>query len=245
MTRESDSAATETAAISRMSVRNYFALIYNIVHKDITVELRAKETVTAMLVFGLLVIVVFSFAFPLGIQEQRVIGPGLLWVAFTFAGVLGLNHTFSAEQENSTIHGMMLSPMPRSVLYVGKLISNVLFMITAELVILIIFLWFFEIRFTGRWHYLLLTLVLGTVGFASTGTLFSAISAGLRMRVFLLPILQFPIAVPVIIASVEATGALINEEQLIGFFDWINLLLVFNVIFITVSILLFDYILEE
>jgi len=226
-------------------IMNYLRYVITIVRKDITAELRAKEVVNAMLVFGVMIIVVFSFAFTLGIQEQKNIAPGLLWVAFTFAGILGLNHSFSSEHENNSLQGLMLAPVPRSVIYLGKFISNVIFMLAAELILLVIFLWLFDVRFSGNWGYLLLTLFLGTTAFASTGTIFSAISAGLRMRVFLLPILQFPIAVPVIIAAVEATSALLNKELLIGFFHWINLLLVFNVIYISISILLFEYIIEE
>ena len=170
---------------------SYWNYIFTIVKKDIVIELRAREVVTAMLVFGLMVIVVFSFAFTLGLQEQKTIAPGLLWVAFIFTGILGLNHTFSAEHENNCLSGIMLSPVPRSVIYIAKLISNVVFMLVSELVILVIFLWFFDVSFAGRWHYLLLTLFLGTVGFAATGTIFSAVSAGVRMRIFLLPIRIF------------------------------------------------------
>jgi len=223
----------------------YWKHIFTIIRKDIVIELRAREVVTSMLVFGLMVIVVFSFAFTMGLREQEAIAPGLLWIAFTFTGILGLNHTFSVEHENNCLAGIMLSPVPRSVIYVAKLVSNIVFMLVSELLILIIFLWFFDVSFPGRWHYLFLTLLLGTAGFAATGTIFSAVSAGVRMRIFLLPILQFPIVVPVIIAAVEATASLIHEEHLTGYYDWMNLLLVFNVIFITVSILLFEYILEE
>ena len=223
----------------------YWTQIFNIVKKDITTELRAKEAVIAMLVFGLMVIVIFSFAFHFGAHEQTEIAPGLLWVAFTFAGILGLNHSFAAEYENNCLQGMMLAPIPRSVIYIGKLTSNVIFMLLAELIILIFFIVLFDVRFTGRWHLLLLTMLMGTLGFAIVGTMFSAISSGTRMRIFLLPILQFPIVVPAIISAVEATSVLLEEDSLIGFYDWIKLLLVFNVIFFTVCVLLFEYILEE
>ncbi len=223
----------------------YWSYIFAIVKKDILIELRAKETVIAMLVFGLLVIVVFSFAFALGVEEQKGIAPGLLWVAFTFAGILGLNHTFSTEYENGMLQGLLLMPIPRSVIYVGKLISNIIFMLASELIIFGIFLWFFDVRFTGNWFNFFLIILFGTIGFAATGTLFSAVSSGLRMKTFLLPILQFPVAVPVIIAAIEGTACLLDDTLFVGFFDWFNMLLVFNVIFITASVLLFEYILEE
>ena len=226
----------------------YWAQIFNIVKKDITTELRAKEAVSAMLVFGLMVIVVFSFAFPRvlgGTLEQIEIAPGLLWVAFIFAGILGLNHSFAAEHENNCLQGMMLAPIPRSVIYIGKLAGNFIFMLLAELIMLGFFIWLFDVRFTGRWHLLLLTIVLGTIAFAIIGTMFSAISSGTRMRIFLLPLLQFPIVVPAIIFAVEATHALLVEDSLISFYVWMIRLLFFNIIFFTICVLLFEYILEE
>ena len=224
---------------------NYWIQVFNIIQKDITTELRAKEAVSAMLVFGLMVIVIFSFAFNLSSQEQITVAPGLLWVAFTFAGILGLNHSFAAEHENHCLQGMMLAPVPRSVIYIGKLTSTVIFMFLAELIMLLFFVWLFDVRFGDRWHLLFLTMLLGTIGFSIVGTIFSAISSGTRMRVFLLPILQFPIIVPVIIAAVAATADLLNEQSLTGFYDALKILLVFNVIFFTVCVLLFEYILEE
>lgn len=223
----------------------YWKQILNLIQKDLTSELRAKESVNAMLIFGLTIIVVFSFAFNLGSREQVALAPGLLWIAFTFSGILGLNHSFDKENENGCMNGLLLTPIPRSVIYVGKFISNFLFMFFAEMVILLFFVWLFDVRFTGNWHLLILTIILGTSGFCATGTIFSALSTGSRMKVFLLPLLQFPIVIPVMIASVEATAVLLNEESIIGFYDWINLLLVFNIIFITVSVLLFEFIMEE
>jgi len=223
----------------------YWNQILSIIKKDITTELRAKEAVSAMLVFGLMVIVIFNFAFNLSSQEQITIAPGLLWIAFIFAGILGLNHSFSAEHENNCLQGMMLTPMPRSAIYIGKLASSSIFMFIAELAMLIFFVWLFDVRFTGKWLHLILVMFLGTIGYCVVGTLFSAIAVGTRVRVFLLPILQFPIVIPVIIASVEATAVLLEEDAAIGYFDWLKILLSFNIIFFTVCLLLFDYVLEE
>ena len=223
----------------------YWEQVFNIIKKDITIELRAKEVVSAMLVFGLMVIVVFSFAFNLGIREQIEIAPGLLWIAFTFAGILGLNHSFAAEYENHCLQGMMLAPVPRSVVYIGKLTGNFIFMFLAELIMLGFFIWLFDVRFTGRWHLLVLTMILGTLAFAIIGTMFSAVASGTRMREFLLPILQFPVVLPAIIFAVEATADLLEEETLAGFFDGIKFLSAFNIIFFTLCVLLFEYILED
>ncbi|KPK95991.1 hypothetical protein AMJ80_02495 [bacterium SM23_31] len=223
----------------------YWEQVFNIIKKDITIELRAKEAVSAMLVFGLMVIVVFSFAFNLGTREQIEIAPGLLWIAFTFAGILGLNHSFAAEYENHCLQGMMLAPVPRSAVYIGKLTGNFIFMFLAELIMLGFFIWLFDVRFTGRWHLLVLTMILGTLAFAIIGTMFSAVASGIRMREFLLPILQFPVVLPAIIFAVEATADLLEEDTLAGFFDGIKFLSAFNIIFFTLCVLLFEYILED
>lgn len=223
----------------------YWKQVYAIIKKDVITERRAKEAISAMLVFGFIVIVMFNFAFNLSSQEQITIAPGLLWIAFMFAGILGLNHSFTAEHENNCLQGMMLTPVPRSVIYIGKLAGSVLFMFLAELAMLGFFVWLYDVRFTGRWHLLLLTMLLGTLGYCIVGTLFSAISAGTRVRSFMLPILQLPIVVPVIIASVESTSVLLQEDAIIGYFDWLKILLSFNVIFFTVCVLLFEYVLEE
>lgn len=223
----------------------YWKQVYAIIKKDVTTELRAKEAISAMLVFGIIVIVMFNFAFNLSSQEQITIAPGLLWIAFIFAGILGLNHSFTAEHENNCLQGLMLTPIPRSVIYIGKLAGSTLFMFLAELAMLGFFVWLYDVRFTGRWHLLLLTMLLGTLGYCIVGTLFSAISAGTRVRSFMLPILQLPIVVPVIIASVESTSVLLQEDAIIGYFDWLKILLSFNVIFFTVCVMLFEYVLEE
>ncbi len=224
---------------------DYWIQIITIVKKDITTEIRAKEAVSAMLLFGLMVIVIFNFAFNLGIQEQITIAPGLLWVAFTFSGILGLNHTFAAEQDNDNLRGLMLAPVPRSAIFIGKFTSTLLFILFAEVIMLLFFVWLYDIQFTGRWHWLILTVFLGTFGFSAVGTIFSAISSGVRMRVFLLPILQFPLVIPIIISSVEATAVLLNDGTLENYFATIKILLPFDVIFFTVCLLLFEYVLEE
>ncbi len=223
----------------------YWSYIVTIVKKDITTEMRAKEAVSATLVFGLMVIVIFNFAFNLSIQEQISIAPGLLWVAFIFSGILGLNHSFSTEQENNSLQGLMLAPIPRSVIYIAKLTSTLLFMMFAEVIMLLFFVWLYDIQFTEQWYWLVLTVFLGTFGFSVVGTLFSAISSGTRMRVFLLPILQFPLVIPIIITAVESTAVLLDSGPMENYYDSLKILLPFDIIFFTLCLLLFEYVLEE
>lgn len=223
----------------------YWSGIFTIVLKDIIAEMRAKEAVGAMMVFGLTIMVIFSFALSLDTRDQTEIASGLLWIAFTFSGILGLNHSFSSEYENDCLQGLLLMPVPRSVIYVGKFLSNFLFMLFSEIIILLFFILFFDVSFSGQWLPLALVMILGTLGFSATGTMFSAISSGMRMRVFILPLLQFPMSVPLIIAAVEATSNLLTEGLTVVYGDWIRLLVVYDLIFITASVLLFEYLMEE
>ncbi len=223
----------------------YISQIVSVIRKDIIAELRTKSTIGAMLLFGLTIVVVFSFSFNLDLQEQKNLAPGLLWTAFIFSAILGLNYSFSSEYENGCMQGLLLSPIPRSAIYIAKLISNSIFILFSELVILGFFVWLFDVRFTMNWHWFVLLMVLGTIGFSATGTIFSAISAETRMKVFILPLLQLPMTIPVMIAAVEATSILLGKETKFTFDAWSTMLLVYDVIFITLSVMLFEYILEE
>lgn len=220
--------------------------IFWILWKDLVTEFRTRELFSAMFVFALLVVVVFNFAFEAAPRETLLqAAPGLLWVAFTFAGVLGLNRSTAIERENMSIQAMMLAPLDRGVIYLGKMLGNLLFMFLSELLILPIFAVFYNYSFTSRFGQFLLVLFLGTLGFSAVGTTFSAIAVNTKMRDVLLPILFLPVIIPVLIGAVETTGRTLAGEPLRGMMDWIKLLIVFDVVFVTTSYLVFEYVLEE
>lgn len=214
-----------------------------IVWKDITAELRTKDIFSAMAVFAMLGLVVFQFAFDLRADNVRLVLPGVIWVAITFAGVLGLSRSFIVEQDRGSLEGLLLAPMDRSAIYFGKLIGNLLFIGAVELLLLPLASIFFNIWLITP--SLLLVVALGTVGFAAVGTLFSALSVNTRAREVLLPILLFPVMIPVLIAGVRATGALLDGETLGDVAHWLRLVLAYDAIFIAVAFLLFDYVVEE
>ncbi len=217
--------------------------VFAIVWKDITAELRTKDIFSAMAVFAMLALVIFQFAFDLRADNVRLVLPGVIWVAITFAGVLGLSRSFIVEQDRGSLEGLLLAPMDRSAIYFGKLIGNLLFIGAVELLLLPLASIFFNIWLITP--ALLLVVALGTVGFAAVGTLFSALSVNTRAREVLLPILLFPIMIPVLIAGVRATGALLDGEALSDIAHWLRLVIAYDAIFIAVAFLLFDYVVEE
>jgi heme exporter protein B len=214
-----------------------------IIHKDIAAELRTKEMFSSMFVFALLVLVIFNFAFELRVANVQQVAPGVLWVAFTFAGMLGLNRSFILEKDKGCLEGLLLAPVDRSAIYFGKMLGNLIFMSVVEAIVLPIFWVLFNPPLFSP--ALILVIVLGTLGFAGVGTLFSAIAVHTRAREVMLPILLFPIVVPLMIAAVKATGGLLDGQPLSEMHNWLNLLVGFDVIFLTVSYMTFDYVVEE
>jgi len=217
--------------------------IATILWKDLKIELQTKEAFSASFVFSLMVLVIFNFTLDLTTEEALEMGAGFLWIAFAFGGVLALNRSFALERDENCVQGLQLAPVDRGGIYLGKCLANVIFMLTTEVILLPLFAVFFNVDITGRLPYLLAVLVLGTVGFSSVGTLFSAIAVHTRMREVILPILLLPITVPVLIAAVETTAYALGAETDPSF--WFRLLLVYDVIFVTVSFLTFEHILQE
>jgi heme exporter protein B len=216
-----------------------------LIWKDLLVEARGRETVLAGGVFALLVLVIFNFAFDLRVENVAAVAPGVLWVTVTFAGVLSLGRAFARERDRRTLDGLLLAPIDRSALYLAKVITSVLSMLVVEVVALPAFIALFNL--VVDLPLLVLALVLGTLGLAGVGTLFAAIAAHTRAREVMLPLLLFPIQVPVILATVKSTGAAIRVPGLdppdVG--QWLGLLIAFDALFLGLSVLLFDYAIEE
>src|SRR5256714_4475046 len=209
--------------------------------KDIRYELRSKQMWTAMGLFALLVLVIFNFAFDLRVDNTAAVAPGALWVAFVFASLLGLGRTIAAEREIGSMDRLLLCPVDRKAIYLAKLLGNMLFIGVVEIIALPIFAALFNVPlFVGA---LLPIVLLSTLGIAAVGTLFSAMAAATRARELLLPILVFPLIVPIVIGAVRATGTLlapaVNEPP------WLGLIAAFDVIFLTVSMLTFEFVVEE
>ncbi len=221
----------------------FFRGAYAIARKDLLAELRSKDVFNPMLFFGLMVIVLFSFSFEPDAEETRRIGGGLLWMAFLFAGLLAMNQSFPRETTDRTLHGLRLAPLPAAAVFAGKFSANLVFVLLAELILTPLFAVFFNFPLLPVGAPLLLLLALGTWGLVATGTFFSALTLHTRMRELMLPLLLLPIAVPQMIALVEATSALFREQVLAPL--WLKLLVGYDVIFTTLALVLFGYILED
>ena len=212
--------------------------------KELRLEFRSRELLSATIIFALVVVVLFSFAFDPTAAESRRYGPGLLWIAFLFAGSLMLNPSFSREQANETLDALRMAPISPFAILLGKMLANFIFMSIAELVLVPIFAVLYNISLAGIVWRLVLVLMLGTTGLTVTGTVFSAVSAHARMRELLLPLLLLPILTPLLIAAVESTASLFQEQPALDR-TWVAFLAGFDIVFMTASWLLCDYLLEE
>jgi len=217
--------------------------VFAIFWKDILSEIRTKEIITAVLVFALLVLVIFNFAFDPEAGTAGLVAPGILWVAFTFAGILGLNRVFAAERENSRLAGLMLCPVDHVVIYWGKLAGSFTFMLVIEIIVTPIFLVLLNLPlFLPR---LFLIVVLATLGFTSVGTLFSALAMNIRARDIMLPILFLPIVVPVMIAAVNTTASVLAGNPWGDMLTWLWIMVAFDVIYLVVATLVFEFVVEQ
>ena len=223
-------------------MRRELGRIYAVAWKDLLSEVRTKEMFGGMAVFALLTIITFNFAFDLTGVDRAANGAGALWVAVSFAAMLGLGRSIAVERDRGSLDGLLLCPVDRGVLYLGKLLSNLIFILLVEAISVPVFGALYDLPIYRPT--LLLGLLLGTIGFAGIGTLFAVMASTTRAREILFPVLLFPVAVPVVIATVRVTSlTLSGNTGDVG--RWLNLLVGFDVVFLTIAFLVFDRIVEE
>ena len=217
-----------------------------ILRKDLKAEFRTKEVFNSSAVFALLVIVIFSMAFEPTSAVARSLSGGLLWIAFTFSAMLALSRTFSREVPNDCLLGLQMAPVSPASIYVGKLVSNLLFLGLLELLLLPVFALFYNVRLLDHALPLAEVILLGSWGLAAVGTTFAAIATMVRLRELMLPVLLFPIEIPLILSLVEATTAILQgTNPIVETRIWLRICFGFDVIFTTLSLFLFGSILEE
>jgi len=212
--------------------------------KELRLEFRARELLNATIVFALVVVVLFSFSFDPTSAESRRLGPGLLWIAFLFAGSLMLHPSFGREQANQTLDALRMAPISPFALLLGKMLANFVFLSAAEVILVPVFAVLYNVSLAGVVGRLAIVLAMGTAGLCITGTVFSAIAAHARMRELLLPLLLLPILAPLLIAAVEATASLFAERPGLDRAS-LAFLAGFDIVFLTASWLLSDFLLEE
>jgi heme exporter protein B len=222
---------------------NYLRAIFAVAWKDLAAEMRSKELLSAMLVFALLVIMIFNFALELDVKTRNSVTAGVLWVTFAFAGTLGLNRSMAIEKDRGCLDGLLLAPVDRSAIYFGKVISNLSFMLLVEVIVLPVYSILYNTNLFKPG--LLVVILLGSIGYTAVGTLLSAMSVQTRTRDVMLPILLFPIILPILIAAVRASGGYLQNLPMDQIVPWLNLLIVYDVIFTAMAFMAFDYVVEE
>ncbi len=212
--------------------------------KDLLLEIRRRESLLAMFFFGVLLLFVFHFAFDLSRERAAEMAPGLLWLAFLFTGTLGLTQLFQAERENHCLDALLLCPMDRGAFYLAKVFFNLLLMLLVELVVFPLFWVLFNLELWSLIPSLFLVTFLGTIGFCVLGTLFSAVTLRAHARELLLPLILFPLMIPVILATIRGMEIILRTGAFQEALPWLRLLIGFDVIFITAGFLIFEWVIE-
>ena len=216
-----------------------------LIWKDVVIDIRRKENFLSMFLFSLLTLIIFNFSFGDDPELFQLMVPGVIWVVFLLAGVLGLSKTFIQEVENGCMKGLLMAPIDRGNLFLGKMMSTTLFLSLVQLLTVPLFFLFFDLTLVRQWWMLVLVLLAGTLGFASLGTLLAAMTATLRGREMLLPILLFPLMTPNLLCVVHITSDIFFGGEWSEVWSWWKLLIAFDVIVGLVSYLSFEFILED
>lgn len=224
-------------------VSAYWRKVWHVAMKDLRIEVRAKEVIGVMAAFSALSVIIFGMAFDLRVPRSTMIAPGVLWGVLLFTGILGLNRSFSAELDRGTLLALLLVPVDRSAIYLGKMAANILFMVVVTGLLLPIMLFIFDVNLFHPW--ILLTLALGIFGYVSVGTLFAALTASIRARESMLPILLLPVLAPLFMAGLTITGAVIDGRVFSSIQNWLGMLVAFDLIFFTTAMMVFDLIWED
>jgi heme exporter protein B len=215
-----------------------------LLRKDLLLETRRRESLLTMFFFGTLLLFVFHFSFDLPPERVNEMAPALLWLAFLFTGTLGLAQLFEAERGNHCLEALLVSPMDRGAFFLAKVCFNLILMLLVEIVVLPLFWILFNLRSWELLPFLFFIILLGTIGFCVLGTIFSAVTLRARAKELLLPLVLFPLMIPVILSTIRCMEAVLLAGELGDSAQWLRLLIGFDVIFITVGVLIFDWVIE-
>lgn len=218
---------------------------YLLLQKDLRLELRRRDSLLTMFFFGTLLLFVFHFSFDVAADKMAEMAPALLWLAFLFTGTLGLAQLFQSERENHCLDALLLSPLDRGALFLAKSGFNLLLMILVELVVMPLFWILFNLSSWNLLPQLFLVTLLGTVGFCVLGTIMSAITLRARVRELLLPLVLFPLMIPVLLATIRCMETVLKTGTFNDAAPWLRLLFGFDVIFLTLGVLIFDWVIES
>ena len=215
-----------------------------VVWKDLAAELRSRELLSSMLVFALLVILIFNFALELDAAERASVTSGVLWVTFVFAGTLGLNRSMAIEKDRGCLDGLLLAPVDRTAIYFGKAVANLVFILVVAAIVLPVYSVLYNTNLLAQ-PGLMLVILLGAEGYVAVGTLLATMAVQTRTRDILLPILLFPVVIPVLVAAVKASSGFLQGLPMDEITPWLNLLVTYDVVFTAVAFMVFDFVVEE
>jgi heme exporter protein B len=213
--------------------------------KDIRAELRSRTALLSALVFAALVLVVFNFARDPTTLSATDLAPSVLWVTFALAAIVAMNRAFNIERENAALDGLLLAPVPREALFLGKLLANLAFVGTVELVTLPLFTLFFNVSLWPVLPGIIGVAALATIGFVAVGTIFSAMAVRTRFAELMLPVLLLPFMVPPLIGAVQVTSRLLAGRPLSEMLGWLRLLALYDIVFVTLCTLAFTAVVDE
>jgi heme exporter protein B len=216
-----------------------------IVWKDLTAERRTKANFNSVAFFAALILLLFGFALGPDTEALRGVAGGVLWLTVLFSGVLSFNRSYEQELENGALETLLLYPGDRRSIFLGKLLANLAFVLLVEVVLIPLAAVLYDIPIWSVLAPLALVMVLGTVGFVTLGTFYSAMASRLRAREVLLPLLLFPMLVPLLIAAVQATGAILNGDLMDLSGSWLRVLVVFDVVFFVGALFAFEHVIED
>lgn len=227
-------------------MKQFFRVVWLVVRKDLMVEARSMEVLSTTLFFAVTVVLIFAFGL---VREGRVVddvAPAILWIATAFSGTLALGRTFERERQADTLRALMLAPADRPAIYAGKLVGMLMLLVLVEAVLVPLIGLLFQARIFAHPWLLMALLAAGTTGFAAVGTLFAAMLVRARSRDVLLPILLYPITVPVMIAGVRGTAAIFQAVPDLAMAQfWVALLVFFDVVFVTLALWTFEPLMTE
>ncbi|MGC9467516.1 MAG: heme exporter protein CcmB [Anaerolineae bacterium] len=213
-----------------------------IIAKDLAAELHTREILSAMFVFGVVALLIFSFALDLRGAVGRAAAPGVLWTTIAFAGTLGLSRSLAREQQSGGISGLLLASEDRTVIFFGKAAGNFVMMVVVEITLLPLGTALLDVNLLRP--AIALVLLLGTLGYAAVGTLLAAVAVNTRAREVMLPILLLPLVVPLLIAAVQATAGLVEGSGLADVNHWLQMIVVYDLLIVAVAVLTFEYVVE-
>jgi heme exporter protein B len=235
-----------TGAVTPPGVRSELRRALAVAWKDLTLERRTKSNFNALVFLGGMTLLLFGFALGPDSASLRQAAAGVLWLTVLFSGVLAFNRSYELELEAGALDALLLYPGDRRSLFVGKVLANLVFVLLVEVIVVPVAAVLYSLPLLRSLPGLMLIFALGTVGFVTLGTFYAAMASRLRAREVLLPLLLFPMLVPVLIAAVEATATLLTGNTLMGSGgSWVRLLIVFDVVFLVATFFAFEYVIED